>query len=760
MYTRFVTLMLPVLLALGLAAFGQRPNISASQSPRAAVQAADPVRDWIRLNAIPLATPEAGHGFSDMQPLKQIIGKARIVSLGEATHGTREFFQLKHRMLEFLASEMGFNIFSIEANMPEAYRLNDYVLRGDGDPAKLLKGMYFWTWDTEEVLGMVHWIREFNQSGKGRVQFTGFDMQFVKVPIENVQAFTGKYDLDFAATIQEAIRAAQNAGHASPPSGSMIGAFPVAEAAGRRVKFSGYLRTEHVTEYAGLWWRNEGPAGVLNFANLGTQAPKGTTGWKRYELEITVPKEATNINFGLMLSGGGAIWLDDPTVELDGQLYEKSGVFQFLENPVFYEGYQALRDLELRRGAGSSLQFRKTPGSNDGTAAAAATAWTRIVQHLEDSRKAYSEKNVSATEIDWAIQNARVVLQSTKMRANLVKRDQSMAENVKWILDHNPGAKIVLWAHNGHVNGPSANAGQTMGVALRKIYHDQMVVFGFAFNQGSFQAVEPGKQLRDFTVAPASEASLDTVLASTGIPIFALDLRRVPAEGPVAEWFKSHKKTRNIGAQYSEATASNYMVNMVVPERFDAMLFVEKTTAARKNPPVRQGPAPQAPQGYDAVANEYRDPDYSVSVKLAPGWKVLAANRWGDQATTVALTGPGPGAVASLYFQIPHESQPLTVEEQQQKLRSGIEPKVGQRLKEGFQNYRVRPDSIQPRTILGRQALSCIADFDASGKAMGEYLTWIYSEKATALFFARTVADRMEEFRQSVDPIIETIQIP
>src|SRR6266571_798502 len=111
------------------------------------VWAADdqPIVEWIRTHAVRLQTAEAGHGFTDMQPLKRVIGSARIVALGEATHGTREFFQLKHRMLEFLASEMGFTIFSIEANMPEAYRLNDYVLNGNGDPAKLLRGMYFWT---------------------------------------------------------------------------------------------------------------------------------------------------------------------------------------------------------------------------------------------------------------------------------------------------------------------------------------------------------------------------------------------------------------------------------------------------------------------------------------------------------------------------------------------------------------------------------------------------------------------------------------
>jgi erythromycin esterase len=70
---------------------------------------------------------EAGGGFADLQCLRRIIGDARIVSLGEATHGTREFFQLKHRLLEFLVTELDFAIFGIEANYPECLRINDYV---------------------------------------------------------------------------------------------------------------------------------------------------------------------------------------------------------------------------------------------------------------------------------------------------------------------------------------------------------------------------------------------------------------------------------------------------------------------------------------------------------------------------------------------------------------------------------------------------------------------------------------------------------
>src|SRR5262249_23618574 len=74
-------------------------------------QGVDGTVDWIRSHAVLLKTTEAGNGFDDLRPLRALIGQARIVSLGEATHGSREFFQMKHRMLEFLATELGFSIF-------------------------------------------------------------------------------------------------------------------------------------------------------------------------------------------------------------------------------------------------------------------------------------------------------------------------------------------------------------------------------------------------------------------------------------------------------------------------------------------------------------------------------------------------------------------------------------------------------------------------------------------------------------------------
>jgi hypothetical protein len=85
------------------------------------------------------------------------------------------------------------------------------------------------------------------------------------------------------------------------------------------------------------------------------------------------------------------------------------------------------------------------------------------------------------------------------------------------------------------------------------MYGPQMVVFGFAFIQGSFQAVAlpvgTGK-LRPFRVKPAPEGSLDAMLAASGLSLAAIDLRALPKDAPVAAWFDQPRSPRNIGAIY------------------------------------------------------------------------------------------------------------------------------------------------------------------------------------------------------------------
>jgi len=250
-----------------------------------------------------------------------------------------------------------------------------------------------------------------------------------------------------------------------------------------------------------------------------------------------------------------------------------NGYLVQLDNQIFHSGKQSLR---MKYAGPATAAPAVDPKL-------AVSTWQGVVRHLEESRDAFAKKGAAARDIEWVIQNARVVLQCMQLRTNEVARDRSMADNIKWILDQNPGAKVVLWAHNGHVATTAAGY-VPMGASLRKFFGQQMVVFGFAFNQGSFRAVELGKGLHVFTVAPAPPGSLDATFAATGIPLFALDLRDAPKSGPVATWLSQSHNTRSIGAVYSEDSAAKFLLDVNAPQSFDVMLFVDKTTAARGNP--------------------------------------------------------------------------------------------------------------------------------------------------------------------------------
>jgi erythromycin esterase len=163
--------------------------------------------DWIKANLIPLKTCEPGSGFADLQRLKKLVGDARVVSLGEATHGTHEFFRMKHRLLEFLVSEMDFNVFAIEAPMPQAAYINRYLMDGVGDPAEALARIS-WPLDTMEMLDMIHWMRRYNLDPKHtrKLKFFGFDMQDPRYALKFLLGYLATVDPEQARLSGEALK--------------------------------------------------------------------------------------------------------------------------------------------------------------------------------------------------------------------------------------------------------------------------------------------------------------------------------------------------------------------------------------------------------------------------------------------------------------------------------------------------------------------------------------------------------------------------
>lgn len=172
-------------------------------TPVQKIHVAAEISTWLRENAIPFDTAEPGSSFYDLMPLKEIIGDARIVALGEATHGTHEFFQMKHRILEFLVKEMDFNVFVMEDNWSECNLINDYVHTGQGDPAELLKRLKYRSRNAQEVLNMILWMRDHNENPGDAplVSFFGFDMSDPTMAMDNVIEYLQKVDPEAVAYV-------------------------------------------------------------------------------------------------------------------------------------------------------------------------------------------------------------------------------------------------------------------------------------------------------------------------------------------------------------------------------------------------------------------------------------------------------------------------------------------------------------------------------------------------------------------------------
>jgi len=151
----------------------------------------------------PLRTYEPDGGDTkDLMILGNLIGNSKVVGLGENSHGSSEIFKMKNRIIQYLAANHGFDIFSIESIMPRTYRMNDYTIRGEGDAKDLIKnkGVLMGTWQNEEILNMVEWMRRFNDPDP-RIIFTGFDMQSYLGSIEDLSdAFKGNIEVEAIIT--------------------------------------------------------------------------------------------------------------------------------------------------------------------------------------------------------------------------------------------------------------------------------------------------------------------------------------------------------------------------------------------------------------------------------------------------------------------------------------------------------------------------------------------------------------------------------
>ena len=422
-------------------------------------------------HAVPLDTDDPMADFADLEPLRERFEEARIVGLGEATHGTREFFRLKHRILRYLVVELDVRAFGLEANFPETLALNEYVVHGEGDPREALAGIYLWPWQVKSVLDLVEWLRAFNAERplEDRVRFYGLDATYTHGAVDELAGFFEGADPEFLATVESDLEAIDDEG------------MPAHLDEGR---------TDRVEA-----------------------------------IERVAPRLRERLD----------------------------------EHRAAYVAETSERAWKL------------------------ACRHVRVLEQVGEHRRASHDRGEGLVEEPAATERCLRV------------RDRAMADNAEWILAHEDADRMVLWAHDAHVNRSAQRFRDTeatapsLGSNLADRYGDGYYALGFSFGRGSFQAL---------TVATDEEVSsghpkeaqildgplpdtIDRELAELGHEIAVLDVRGAREDGRLAEWLSEPRRHFSTGAVYDPGNPEAFVTEYAYSEAFDGVCYVDETTRAR-----------------------------------------------------------------------------------------------------------------------------------------------------------------------------------
>lgn len=141
-------------------------------------------------------------------------------------------------------------------------------------------------------------------------------------------------------------------------------------------------------------------------------------------------------------------------------------------------------------------------------------------------------------------------------------------------------ARIIVWAHNGHVSTQGFGGHPSMGTHLRRRLRDKYYVAGFAFNRGSFWAkAGPGGPLTPFTLGPAPAEFFEGYCAETGLGDSFIELGRACRSPAVESWLTGPVFMRNTGAVVFEQNPE--ITSTVLLDSYDAFVYVTETTCAQ-----------------------------------------------------------------------------------------------------------------------------------------------------------------------------------
>jgi erythromycin esterase-like protein/predicted phosphoribosyltransferase len=204
-------------------------ELLARQNKSDAEAALSPAADDVVVNALrETAYPLVG-SVRDYDPLIGRIGEARFALLGEASHGTHEFYRERAEITKRLIIERKFTAVAVEADWPDAYRLNRYV-RGAGDDVDAVDALAdfrrfpTWMWRNAVVVEFIEWLRAHNDGlppGVEKVGFYGLDLYSLHASMKAVLRYLEKVDPEAAIQARERYACFDHAGEDTQAYGLM-----------------------------------------------------------------------------------------------------------------------------------------------------------------------------------------------------------------------------------------------------------------------------------------------------------------------------------------------------------------------------------------------------------------------------------------------------------------------------------------------------------------------------------------------------------
>ncbi|MCD0446479.1 erythromycin esterase family protein [Glycomyces sp. A-F 0318] len=174
-----------------------------------------PLRDWIAEYAATADTLDPDAPLDDLEPLRDMIGNARVVGIGESAHHMREFYRLRHRLLRFLVERCGFNVYAFEAAVLESRTVDAWTAGGPGtveEAAAATTGTGLAR--CQDMHRTLTWLREYNRGAARPVRFAGIlpgdDRTSPLGELSEVASYLERHDPEALPLARSAIKAASH----------------------------------------------------------------------------------------------------------------------------------------------------------------------------------------------------------------------------------------------------------------------------------------------------------------------------------------------------------------------------------------------------------------------------------------------------------------------------------------------------------------------------------------------------------------------